>query len=151
MSFAPRAIGPASVLVPVLACLLGAAPLHAQSCDITPQSVSFGAYDPTAPGDLDGVGTIGIDCDAEVTVTISLSPGTGSYATRTMAGGAGQLLYNLFTTSQRAVVWGDGTDGSDSVSDTVQSREFTVYGTIPGRQNVHAGGYGDTIVVTITY
>jgi spore coat protein U-like protein len=145
MSFGSRAI------LFALACVAGAVPAHAATCDISPQSVSFGAYDPTEPSDLDGVGTITIACDAEVSVTISLSSGAGSYGVRAMPGGTGQLSYNLYTTSQRVIVWGDGSGGSDSVSDTLQSRDFTVYGTIPARQTVSAGTYADTIVVTITY
>lgn len=145
MSFGSRAF------LFALACIGGAVPAHAATCDISPQGVSFGAYDPTEPSDLDGVGTIAIACDTEVTVTISLSPGAGSYGTRTMPGGTGQLSYNLYTTSQRVIVWGDGSGGSDSVSATLQSRDFTVYGTIPAGQNVAAGTYADTVVVTITY
>ncbi|HYI48436.1 MAG TPA: spore coat U domain-containing protein [Allosphingosinicella sp.] len=137
-----------------LACLLAAdaAPAWAATCDITPQSVSFGAYDPTEAGDLDGVGTVSIDCDVEVSVTITLSTGAaGSYAPRTMAGGADHIRYNLFTGPQRVVVWGDGSGGSATVSATMQNQDFTIYGTIPARQNVGAGAYADTVVVTITY
>ena len=137
-----------------LACLLAAAaaPAWAATCDITPQSVSFGAYDPTEAGDLDGVGTVSIDCDVEVSVTITLSTGAaGSYAARTMAGGAHHISYNLFTGPQRAVVWGDGSGGSATVSATMQSQAFNVYGAIPAGQNVPAGAYADTIVVTIAY
>lgn len=147
MSLGSRAVSGAFF---ALACATGVVPARAASCDLSPQSVSFGAYDPTEP-DLDGVGTITIACDAEVTVTVSLSPGAGSYGARAMPGSTGQLSYNLYTTSQRVAVWGDGSGGSDSVSDTFQSRNFTVYGTIPTRQNVPAGTYGDMIVVTITY
>lgn len=60
-----------------LACLLAvaAAPAWAATCDITPQSVSFGAYDPTEAGDLEGVGTVSIDCDVEVSVTMGAAVG----------------------------------------------------------------------------
>jgi len=145
-------MSPGSRLFPLaLACIAGAAPARAETCDISPQSVSFGAYDPTEPGDLEGVGTIAINCDTEVTVTVSLGTGAGTYDARTLTGGSGQLSYNLFTTSQRLFVWGDGSGGSDSVTATLTSRELNVYGTIPARQNVSAGAYADTIVVTITF
>lgn len=137
-----------------LACLLAAAaaaPALGATCDITPQSVSFGAYDPTQVNDLDGVGTISIVCDVEVSVTITLDTGAGTYAARTMTGGADLLRYNLFTGPQRITVWGDGSGGSATVQATMQSQDFTIYGTIPARQNVAAGAYADTVVVTITY
>ena len=128
-----------------------AAPAQAATCDIIPQGVTFGAYDPFEPADLEGVGTIGISCDTDVSVTISLSTGAGSYALRRMGSGASQLTYNLYTNAQRIMVWGDGSGGSDTVSATVRTGQFTVYGRIPARQNVPRGDYDDTIFVTITY
>jgi len=128
-----------------------ATPAHAASCNVTAQSVNFGAYDPFATADLDGVGNIGIACDAEVTVTIALSTGSGTYAARTLTDGSEQLVYNLFTSAQRMVVWGDGSGGSDTVSATVQNADIPVYGTVQARQNVPAGTYTGTIVVTVTY
>jgi len=128
-----------------------ATPAHAASCNVTAQSVNFGAYDPFAAAALDGVGNIGIVCDAEVTVTIALSPGSGTYGGRSLTGGSAQLTYNLFTSAQRLVVWGDGSGGTDTVSATVQNADIPVYGTIEARQNVPAGTYTDTIVVTVTY
>jgi len=128
-----------------------ATPAHAASCSVTAQGVNFGVYDPFAAADLDGVGNINIVCDVEVTVTIALSTGSGTYAARTLSGDSAQLTYNLFTSAQRLVVWGDGSGGSDTLSATVQSADIPVYGTIEARQNVPAGSYTDTIVVTVSY
>jgi spore coat protein U-like protein len=128
-----------------------AAPAQAATCDIVPQGVNFGAYDPFEPADLDGVGNIGITCDADVSDTISLSSGTGSYSPRTMTSGADQMAYNLYTNPQRILVWGDGSGGTDTVSATIRTGQFPIYGRIPARQNVPHGAYGDTIFVTITY
>ena len=52
-------------------------------------------------------------CDAVVGVTTSLSPGAGSYSARQMSNATSNLAYNLFTSSQRIAVWGDGSGGSD--------------------------------------
>lgn len=142
-----------SPILRALACLLAAvaAPALGATCDIALQSVSFGAYDPTQADALDGVGNISIDCDVEVSVTIALDAGAGSYAARTMTGGTDPLHYNLFTGPQRITVWGDGSGGSATVSATMQSQDFTIYGTIPAGQNVAAGAYSDILVVTIAY
>lgn len=128
-----------------------AAPSLAASCNLSAQSVAFGPYDPFQPADLEGVGNIGISCDSSVAVTVSLSPGTGSFAARTMTSGSDQMVYNLFTTAQRISVWGDGSSGSDTVSVTVQSADLPVYGLIPAGQNIPRGTYTDVIIVTLTY
>ena len=91
-----------------------------------------------------------------VSYSISLSKGvSGSYAPRKMQL-VSSLNYNLYTTVNRATVWGDTTGGTGNVSDgyliglgTVV-RSYTVYGTIPAGENVPAGAYGDVITVTVT-
>lgn len=137
------------------ACLFAAgavgAPAQAATCDMAPQGVNFGAYDPFDPADLDGVGNISITCDTDTSVTISLSSGNGSFAPRTMTSGANQMSYNLYTSPQRILVWGDGSGGSATVSATTRSGQFPIYGRVPARQNVPHGDYADTIFVTISY
>jgi spore coat protein U-like protein len=139
------------VCVWLLAAAAVPASARAATCDIIPQGVSFGTYDPFEPADLDGVGNIAIACDTDVSVTISLSAGAGSFALRTMNGATGQLTYNLYTGGQRIQVWGDGSGGSDTVSATIRTGDFPVYGRIQARQNVRPGDYSDVIFVTITY
>lgn len=134
----------------VLAALTSS-PAAAASCDISSQGVNFGNYDTLDPQPLDGAGSIAVVCDEEASFTISLSSGAGSYPARRLAGGADGLVYNLFIDAARIVVWGDGSAGSVTLANTATTAQETVYGRIPARQNVPAGGYADTIVVTITY
>lgn len=131
--------------------LMWATPGIGASCVVITQGVSFGSYDPFRSTDLDGVGNVRLDCDVDVNATISLSTGAGTYSSRLMTNGLSNLGYNLFTTSQRAVVWGDGSGSSDSVSANVQTGDFPIYGTITARQNVTTGVYQDTVIVTVTY
>lgn len=133
-----------------LAAVWGA-PSLAASCTVAAQSVSFGRYDPFEQADLDGAGNVHIDCDTVVNVSISLSQGGGDYSGRLMTSGPHQLAYNLFTSAQRIVVWGDGSGGSEAVSDSIQTADFAIYGAIPARQNIPAGSYTDVIYVTVTY
>ena len=128
-----------------------AAPGAAATCDITPQGTSFGAYDPLAPAPLDGVGNIAVRCDSAVPFTLSLGTGTGSYADRRMTGASGSLGYNLYVDGSRAIVWGDGSGGTTTVSANAQSADIPIYGRIPAGQNVRADSYTDTLVVTISY
>lgn len=130
---------------------LACSPAAAASCDISSQGVNFGSYDTLDPQPLDGAGSIAVVCDEEASFTISLSSGAGTYPARRLAGGADALVYNLFIDAARIVVWGDGSAGSVTLANTASTAQETVYGRIPARQNVPAGGYADTIVVTITY
>lgn len=131
--------------------LVLAAPASAATCTVTPQGVAFGAYDTLSPATTDGVGNVHVSCDAITSFTVSLTAGSGSYAQRTMTGGANQLGYNLYTDASRITVWGDGLGSTSNVSATGENVDLTVYGRIPARQNVPANAYADTITVTVAY
>lgn len=133
-----------------LSCL-AASPAHAVVCSVSPQSVSFGNYDPLNPAALDGVGNINVSCDASTSFTISLSAGSGTYTSRKMMSGTEPMAYNLYTDASRLLIWGDGTGSTSTVSTTAASGDYTVYGRIPDRQNIPAGTYTDSITVTVTY
>jgi spore coat protein U-like protein len=136
-------------------------PLSACSCTVTTTGVSFGSYDPLSQVDNGSAGTIRIVCTLILSLagsfTIDLSTGaSGSYAQRSLKKGASTLAYNLFADSAYSRVWGNGTGGSTQVSQSFSSllivdRTLTVYGRIPAGQNVSAGAYADTIIVTVTY
>lgn len=133
-----------------LALMLSVQHLWAQ-CSINIQSVSFGGYDVFNSQPTDGIGSIGVTCNASASYTISLSAGGGSYSQRLMASGAYRLGYNLFIDASRTSVWGDGTAGTAVLSGNGTAANHTVYGRIPARQNAHVGSYSDSIVVTLTY
>ena len=74
--------------------------------------------------------------------------------------GANTFGYNLYTTNAYSVVWGDGTGSSATVSGSMrlkntnpsQSNTHTVYGQVPGLQDVAvASNYQDNVTVTVTY
>lgn len=93
--------------------------------------------------------------------TVALSSGPGSYASRSLAGTAPlasgySLAYNLYTDAQHTSIWGDGTGGSvtqsRSSSGNSDNFTFTVYGYVPGGQNVAPGSYGPAqITVTVSF
>jgi spore coat protein U-like protein len=152
----------------LVACLYRPAPAEAAcnplsfcSCTVTATGVAFGTYDTLAPTANDAAGSVRVRCTLLIALsgsfTIDLSPGaSGSYAGRTMRNGAQVLPYNLYTNAARTQVWGNGTVGSARVTRSfagllVVDRTVPIYGRIPSRQNVRAGAYSDTIVVTVTY
>ncbi len=131
------------------ACLLLALPTAAAgACNVSPQGVSFGNYEPLAHSALDGVGNINVSCDAPTSFTVSLGTGDGTVEDRRMTGGASQLAYNLYKDASRLLVWGDGGGG---VSSNGTSVDLTIYGRIPGAQNVPADVYADSVTVTVAF
>lgn len=131
------------------------------SCTVTATSVSFGTYDPLSSADDDSTGSVRVRCTLLLAIAgsfrVSLSTGSsGDYTGRTLRNGSNELLYNLYTSTARNQVWGNGTGGSAQVTQSfsgllVIDRTLTVYGRIEGGQNVPSGAYSDTILVTVTY
>lgn len=129
---------------------VGAPALHAD-CTVSAQSVVFGNYDPLSAQALDGAGNINVDCSPSTPYTLTLSTGGGSYSQRELAGSANVLHYNLYTSASRTIVWGDGSGGTGTVGGNGSNDIHTVYGRVAAQQNVPAGGYGDAIIVTVTF
>jgi spore coat protein U-like protein len=71
-----------------------------------------------------------------------------------MTSGANLLNYNLYTTTARTTVWGNGTAGTGVLAGTGTGivQAVTVYGRVAsGQTSVPAGSYVDTVSVTVTY
>jgi spore coat protein U-like protein len=75
-----------------------------------------------------------------------------------MVSGANALQYNIYLTPSYAQIVGDGSAGTYAPSDsgTVTSGQVykvtgNLYGYMPPSQDVPAGAYTDSIVVTVTY
>ncbi|MGQ0799963.1 MAG: Csu type fimbrial protein [Pseudomarimonas sp.] len=131
--------------------LLGTLPLRA-SCSVDTVNVAFGNYDPLSGLDLDGVGSVHVQCEPASSHTISLSAGNGSFANRMLQSGTASLAYNLYTQVSRSNVWGDGTGGTNTVAGSGSDQIHTVYGRIPASQiTASAGNYADLIVVTVEF
>lgn len=121
------------------------------TCTVTSPGVSFGSYNPFSAVALDITGTITVTCNISAPSTISLSTGGGTYVSRRMISGAHTLNYNLYTTTTRTTVWGDGTSGTSTVAANGTTVSKTVYGRISALQNAFVGNYNDAITVTIVF
>jgi spore coat protein U domain-containing protein, fimbrial subunit CupE1/2/3/6 len=153
----------------VVAAMTGLSlPIHAATCGefffdpvtISATGVAFGTYVSTAGQPATANGTITASCtwrfDHLPSFTVSLSAGSApNYNLRHMMSGSAALDYNLYTSPAHTSVWGDGSGGSITQSNSAhgnqQSASFTIYGEIPARQRTAAGNYTDTIIVTISY
>lgn len=150
------------LLAQALAALVLFAPLAARAatCTVSATGVSFGGYDPASAAATANSGTVTVVCSAilpeTVNYTITLSAGSGSFFGRTLTFGGSTLNYKYYTNPTYSTVWGDGSDGSSTVSDgyffsgTI-TRRYTVYGRIPAGQWPPAGVYIDSITITVTY
>lgn len=154
----------ATLATAALACLSPwAQGANFSSCSIgSVGNLSFVNYDTLNP--LSTATSFSVSCtkngNGSASYTVALSSGPGSYAARSLAGTAPlangySLAYNLYTDVQHTSVWGDGSGGSvtqghtSSASDTTP---FTVYGHIPGGQNLPPGTYGPAqITITVSF
>jgi spore coat protein U-like protein len=132
------------------------------ACNVSATTLPFATYNPASPAATDATGTVTVSCTVLVAVglswTVTMSKGTSStYSPRVLSSGAATLSYNIYTTSARTTVWGDGTGGTGDISDSVvlaigtNVSTYTMYGRIPPLQDVRAGAYSDAIVVTVSY
>lgn len=125
------------------------------ACTVSTTSVAFGTYDVFAPSATDSTGVVSVFCNVRTTVSVRLGTGSAAgFAPRTLKQGSVALSYNLFQDNARSVVWGDGTGGSSAFSVTVNAnttRNQTIFGRIPARQDVPSGPFSDTVVVTIVF
>jgi spore coat protein U-like protein len=142
--------------------------------------MAFGSYDSLSDAPLDQQGRVQFRCsnkdpstdtqratdpedDDEVEqrgkgnphqVQISISAGNAGNFNRYMSG-ADRLHYNIFLDAARQSVWGDGTGGTVVFSDKVPPNNHVVtvpvYGRVYGAQDVSAGQYVDTLIVTIDF
>jgi len=144
-------------LIASLVTVAAQASLADTSCRFTSvDPVSFGAYDifATLPNN-NGVGSLTIDCNGSGSHNFEVSLSTGqshSFTMRVMRSGSNRLNYNLYTSADRSVVWGDGHGSSQVV--TVRKNKATtvsVFGQIPAGQDAAVGTYTDPIVATVNF
>jgi spore coat protein U-like protein len=136
---------------------LGVSATVAKNCSITTTAVAFGAYDPVvanAVAPRDGTGSVVVTCTKGAGTRIDLGLGANAAGTvRRMTGGGDFLTYELYTTTARTTVWGSGAVAGLTipVAPSRAARTFTVYGRVPGGQDVTAASYADTVVATINF
>lgn len=127
----------------------------ASSCSVSAGALNFGTYDPLAALPLDATNTINVTCNLLSPYTLKLDGGSvnADISAREMDDGSSNRLgYQLYTTTLRTTVWGDGTTGSTvSGVGTGLSVPHLVYGRAANGQNVPNGSYADTITVSLDF
>lgn len=131
----------------------------ANNCKFTgaPADLAFGSYDPADANYTteDTASTsFSVRCTKGASVAFKLDLGANEVGPqRKMKLDASNLLsYNLFSDAGNSVAWNETTFPAAVVS-TGPSTPIskTIYGVIPGGQDVTAGNYSDTIVITAEF
>jgi spore coat protein U-like protein len=153
----------ASAMLAVLAAPRAGALVN---CTVSATGPAFGIYNPLNATPLNSNGNVAVTCTLltrrRTTVNATVTLSTGSSATftpRTLVSGTQKLGYNLYLDAAYSQIWGDGTAGTaDAVAmmtlrrrSPTQQVNLAMYGRIPAGQDVGAGSYLDTIVVTVNY
>lgn len=126
-----------------------------KACSVSATDMTFGVY--TGAANVDQTSSLSVTCTLLTPYTIALDAGahaSGVFANRAMNNGTDNLNYQLYTTTLRNAIWGDGTNSTSTVAGTGLgiAQTVTVYGRIPSGQNVSTGSYVDNPVnVTLTY
>ncbi len=137
------------------ALLLLSGPAAANSCTLSATAVTFGNYNVFKTSATLVNGSVSFKCTVSAAITIQLNKGSSSsFNPRTMKLTTNVLDYNLYLNAALTTIWGDGTGGSSTYSNSAPGTgtvTVTVYGSIPALQNVPSGSYSDTITATITF
>lgn len=138
----------------------------AVSCSVSAVGPAFGIYSPLSAAPTYANGSITATCTLLSGSTTSIAMvsnysfgASGTFAARTLVAGTQKLNYNLYFDAAYTQIRGDGTGGSQqgganfTLTKSAPTGETTsiIYGRIPAAQDVGAGSYLDTIVVTVTY
>ncbi len=131
------------------------------SCTISAGAMTFGSYDPTSDTDNDATATITSTCTSGGAAVITMSDGAGEVSgstdaapLRAMIDGSEdeqELAYQLYSDSDRAVVWGNTDATGKAITADGSAQNYTAYGRIPHSQPVSEGTFTDTVGVTLTY
>lgn len=127
------------------------------NCTISTSALNFGSVDTLSASPVDGSGGITVTCTNGTGWTAAADVGIGSgasFVSRRMSQGLNLLSYNLYTNAARTDVWGDGSGTTFTIANTGTgaAQAVSIYGRIPaGQISVPAGGYADTVSVTVTY
>jgi spore coat protein U-like protein len=140
-------------------------PVQAQvnaNCNFTSSNtMDFGStYDPSGANlsnPLGGAVVVDVRCTKGASVSIGINTGANGAnapagSTRAMKFGTNYLGYDFYQESTYATLWTNSGAGMVTfISPSNAPNPVTVYGKVPGGQDVPAGLYQDTVIVTVNY
>jgi spore coat protein U-like protein len=135
----------------------------ATSCSINSAGLAFSNYETFSSSPNYSLGSVTVQCTnlgpgATDGDTVALKIGGGAFGTvadRKMASGTSHLRYGIYSDTTYSQNWGD-----DMTAPTLSTGplavnaskplNFILYGRIPPLQNVRAGAYSDSLLITVT-
>ena len=139
----------------------------AATCSIVSATLSFGQYDGLAANPRLASGVVRVTCSKDpllaveaLTLTLQLLPSTtGPGSLRVINGGASVLPFDVFIDLLRTQRWGDGTQGTFTVTGLTTlttalpttTLDFPVYGRIPTGVSTPSGPYSALLNINLTY
>ncbi len=144
------------------------------ACTLSTSGLAFGTYVPTSASPVTANGSISFACTytgAGFTADLTISAGnSGNYTVRTLKSGSQSLNYNIYVNAADTEIFGgasgNGVAGTYYYYLCYPGRPVScsggggqsgvqyvapMYGLLPAGQDVRAGTYSDTIVVTLTF
>ncbi|MEN1943469.1 spore coat U domain-containing protein [Luteimonas sp. MJ293] len=126
------------------------------SCEIDLASdLDFGSVPGLINEAVDQQSAVTLTCTRRTAWDMSLEDGqhaTGGTRRMVRSDGGGHLVYELYRDPSRTLRWGTIEDGDvESGVGTGSQQSVTVYGRVPAGQAIPAGGYRDTVTLTISY
>lgn len=124
-------------------------------CTVTATNINFGNYDVASNTNLTSSGTITVSCrnDRNVVIAFGQSANGGINPRRMKHSFLNDFLnYNIYQDAATSIIWGDGSNGTSPmiVNRIPRNRTFTYYGVIFAGQDISAGTYTDSLIVTVT-
>lgn len=120
----------------------------AANCTIAAATLNFGAYDPVVVNDsanLDAQTTMAVACTKGIAPKITTATAGG-----TITGGGNTLNYSLYSDNGRSTSFvAPGFTMPAAPGKAPQT--LTIYGRIPGGQDVGVAAYSGTISVTVNF
>ncbi|MDC7677513.1 Csu type fimbrial protein [Asticcacaulis machinosus] len=131
---------------------------QATSCNLNSADIDFGQYNFVDATARTAIGKVVVNCQPvpPMGMVIKVSAGfSGQPLDRYMTNGNHRLRYNLYADPAHQVVAGNGLGGTQPLS-RPPSRElgpvtYRIFGMIPPRQAVPAGGYYDTLIIEVEF
>lgn len=144
-----------------LTCVTANAQQSWVSCSVTNAALTFPPYDTFTSAPTDSIGSVNLLCIGigpngapSENVVLKIGSGNGTVADRRMVSGSASLHYGIFSDASRSQNWSDGFDAPFKPTgflafNSSTTLSFPMYGRIHPMQNVPAGIYNDTLLLTV--
>ena len=127
-----------------------------QGCTLRTSDLLFVAPNPIIGLNIDASTTLTVKCTPNTAYTIDIDDGLqpqGNNKRRMKSAGGATIGYNIYFNAARTAVWGKGSGknyaGNSGSSGAAQS--IPVYGRVNIAALIPAGGYKDTLTVTLNF